>query len=287
MIEILEGGVRHGGTARVAHWWTSRWGWRLAAEVGVLASLFVLYRWVRYLVRDQVPTAFDNLELIRSIEGAMGLLVEQPVNAWSVRSELFVGVVNRYYVYGHFHLMLLVMAGLYLFRHDVYRPFRNLLVGSTALGMVIHWLFPLAPPRLRPDLGFVDTVAEFGPSVYASGSLTADEANRIAAMPSLHAGWALVVALGLMAVCQGRCRRWALLHPAIMTFVIVATANHWWLDAVGGFAVVAIAALHPAARPWTVRRSGAGERGDDRGDRIPVRSVGGDVRHPELVAQSL
>lgn len=74
-----------------------------------------------------------------------------------------------------------------------------------------------------------------------------------------------------------------LAHPVVMTFAIVATANHWWLDAVGGFAVVGLVALHPAARPWEARRSGPGEDPDDRRHGLPVEPVGRDVRHPELV----
>jgi uncharacterized membrane protein len=150
--------------------------------------------------------------------------------------------------------------------------------------MVIHALYPLAPPRMVPGLGFVDTVAQFGPTVYSSGSVTADEANRLAAMPSLHAGWALLVAIAVVSASRHPWRWWVMLHPALMTLTIIATANHWWLDAVFGFSLVAVVALHPKVRPWDARpgRSGARESGNNRSEGIVVEPVGHHVAHAEL-----
>lgn len=285
MISVPVGGAQT-GSAIIARWWSSRTGWRLLTEAGLLFSLYLLYKWVRFLVRDQVLEAFDNLEHIVALERWFGLFVEPQLNRVLISSDSLVWLANRYYVHGHFPVMAAVLIWLYARHSDVYRPFRSLLIGASAIGMVIHAAYPLAPPRMVPGLGFVDTLAQFGPVVYASGSVTADEANRLAAMPSLHAGWALLVAIAVVSASRHPWRWIALAHPVLMTVTIMATANHWWLDAVFGFSVVAITAMHPRMRPWDVRsaRSGAGEAFDDRSDRLVVGTVGHDVRHPELTA---
>lgn len=285
MISVPVGGAQ-AGSSLVARWWSSRAGWRFASELGLLFALLLFYRWVRYLVRDQVLEAFENLERIVAFERWFGLFVEPQLNRLVLSSDALVWLANRYYVHGHFPVMIATLLWLYARHPDVYRPFRSLLIGASAVGMVIHGIYPLAPPRMVPDLGFVDTLAQFGPTVYSSGSVTADEANRLAAMPSLHAGWALLVAIAVVSASGHGWRWWAMLHPALMTITIMATANHWWIDAVFGFAVVAVVALHPRCRPWDARwgRSGPGESGDDRRERVVVEPVGRHVAHPELLA---
>jgi hypothetical protein len=116
---------------------------------------------------------------------------------------------------------------------------RRALILLTASALVVHVLFPLAPPRMRPDLGFVDTGALFGPNVYGppeGGSI----ANQFAAMPSLHIGWAVLVALGLIVATRSRWRWLWVAHPILTILVVVGTANHWWLD--GAVAIVLLAA---------------------------------------------
>ncbi len=285
MISVPVGGAQ-AGTSIVARWWTSRAGWRFASELGLLFALLLLYRWVRYLVRDQVLEAFENLEHIVAVERWFGLFVEPQLNRALVSSDSLVWLANRYYVHGHFPVMAAVLLWLYARHADVYRPFRSLLIGATALGMVMHAVYPLAPPRMVPGLGFVDTLAQFGPVVYSSGSVTADEANRLAAMPSLHAGWALLSAIAVISASRHPWRWLVLAHPVLMTLTIMATANHWWLDAVFGFSVVAVVAMHPRMRPWDVRArpSGPREPFDDRSERVLVEPMGRQVAHPELVS---
>src|SRR5690606_7788368 len=107
---------------------------------------------------------------------------------------------------------------------------RNLMLVQTGLAVVLHVAFPLAPPRMFGDLGFVDTMTVYGPSAYDGAS--AAVANQYAAMPSLHVGWAV-----LIAVVVARCApRWAAViataHAAVTVVVVTVTANHWLLDGV-------------------------------------------------------
>ncbi|MFD8223899.1 phosphatase PAP2 family protein [Streptomyces massasporeus] len=149
--------------------------------------------------------------------------------------------LDQYYMSFHFVVPLAVLAVLYWRRPGDYRWARSALGFATLLALVGFWLYPLAPPRLMPTLGFIDTVhgvQDFSKPDY--GTLTA-LTNQYAAMPSLHFGWSLWcgVVIALLAA------RWWLkalgvLHPLLTFASIVATANHWVLDAAGGAVVVAV-----------------------------------------------
>ncbi len=114
----------------------------------------------------------------------------------------------------------------------MYRRFRNVMIVITTAGMAVHLLLPLAPPRMFPNLGFVDTARVFGPASYGAGSPYKGFANQFAAMPSLHFGWALVIAWAVLLATKSRWRYLVLAHPLITLAAIVLTANHYWLDAV-------------------------------------------------------
>jgi hypothetical protein len=113
------------------------------------------------------------------------------------------------------------------------------LFGTTFSALVIHVAFPLAPPRWFPDMGFVDTLQEHGPKIYDAEAIS-NTANQIAAMPSLHVGWALIGAWAIIKASTSRWRWIAALHPAGMTAAVVLTANHWWLDAIIAALLVAL-----------------------------------------------
>ncbi len=160
-----------------------------------------------------------------------------------------------------------VLAVLYWRRPVDYRWARASLGFATLLALVGFWLYPLAPPRLMPTLGIIDTVhgvQDFSKPDY--GTLTA-LTNQYAAMPSLHFGWSLWCGVVIAIVAP----KWwmkalGLLHPLFTVSAIVATGNHWVLDAVGGAAVVAggfgLSYLFqgPRARVVAVAAEDAGER---------------------------
>ncbi|MER6733729.1 bifunctional glycosyltransferase 87/phosphatase PAP2 family protein [Streptomyces puniciscabiei] len=144
-----------------------------------------------------------------------------------------------YYESFHFVVPLTVLAVLYWRRPVDYRWARASLGFATFLALIGFWLFPLAPPRLMPGLGMIDTVhgvQDFSKPDY--GTLTA-LTNQYAAMPSLHFGWALWCGVVVAIIAP----RWwmkalGLLHPLFTVSAIIATGNHWVLDAVGGAVVV-------------------------------------------------
>jgi hypothetical protein len=154
-----------------------------------------------------------------------------------------------YYTGVHFPLIVLFLVWGFARRPaPEYEWARNLLVLQTGTALMIHLAFPLAPPRMFPQWGFTDTMTVLGPSPYdgASGAI----ANQFAAMPSLHIGWAVLIAY-VVARTGPRWLAWiAGTHAAVTVLVVVITANHWWLDGVVGvlLLVLADAVLRQAGR---------------------------------------
>lgn len=182
----------------------------------------------------------------------MGIFNELDLQELVIRSGGLVEPLNRYYVSVHFPVTVALVVWAYVRRrHDVYPRLRFFLLTTTVLALVIHVAFPLAPPRMLPELGFVDTLAEYGPRVYPADPRHSI-ANQFAAMPSLHFGWALVLSWCIAPTL----RRWWVAvalwaHPVVTLVAITATANHFWLDAgvAGALVVLAAAAWQPRPLP--------------------------------------
>jgi hypothetical protein len=183
--------------------------------------------------------AEENGRQILGLERALHIDIEHWANHTVVTIDWLRDLCDFYYASLHFIAPLTVLALLYWRRPADYRWARSALGIATLLALAGFWLYPLAPPRLMPTLGYIDTVhgvQDFSQPDY--GTLTA-LTNQYAAMPSLHFGWSLWCGL-VVAVLA---RRWwiralGLLHPLCTASAIVATANHWVLDAVGGALVV-------------------------------------------------
>ncbi|MFF7759064.1 bifunctional glycosyltransferase 87/phosphatase PAP2 family protein [Streptomyces griseorubiginosus] len=185
-------------------------------------------------------TAERHGQQILDLERLLHIDIEHWANHAVVKVDWLRNFFDQYYESLHFVVPLSVLAVLYWRRPVDYRWARASLGFATLLALVGFWLYPLAPPRLMPALGVIDTVhgvQDFSKPDY--GTLTA-LTNQYAAMPSLHFGWALWCGVVIVVVAP----RWwmkglGLLHPLFTVSAIVATGNHWVLDAVGGAAVVA------------------------------------------------
>jgi hypothetical protein len=158
-----------------------------------------------------------------------------------------------YYDLLHFPVLIGCMIWLFIRHRDRYGQFRTTLVAFTGLCLLIQ-LVPVAPPRLLPGIGMVDTAALYGQSVYsATGGF---EADQLSAMPSVHVGWAILVAVAIVAVTRSRWRWLAVAYPVLTTIAVVVTANHFWLDGIVAAAVLAaVLAAQAAGRRLTAARS--------------------------------
>ncbi len=146
----------------------------------------------RLLARGESASAYEHALQVHHLERVLHLPSEAWVQGWSPGTRCCT-LANIYYFSVHFPTMIAFLVWGYLFRPRAeYLWARNLVIALTCSALVVHIVFPLAPPRMFPQWGFVDTMAMFGPNAYAgtSGAM----ANQFAAMPSLHIGWAALIA---------------------------------------------------------------------------------------------
>ncbi|MER5910182.1 phosphatase PAP2 family protein [Streptomyces sp. NPDC001982] len=231
----------------------------LVREFLLVAGLFLVYKLGRQLATGHTGEAFHNAHRVWDLERAVHLPDEVSVQSALLHGNAAVHLANTYYATVHFPATLAFLVWLYLRRPAHYVWARRVLAAVTATALILPFTFPLAPPRMLAATGLVDTARLYGPSVY--GPPTSDHlSNQYAAMPSLHFGWALMVAIGLIVATRSRWRWLWLLHPLVTLLVIVGTANHYWLDALAATVLlgIALAVIHPPHR--TASTAGRGAR---------------------------
>ncbi|WP_330175705.1 phosphatase PAP2 family protein [Streptomyces sp. NBC_01498] len=231
----------HAGTSRRPRWW---------AELLLLAVVYGAYSAGRLLARGDVSTAVDHGLAILRIEKAFRLNAEHPLN------RLFTDVpalgIPADFAYATLHYLVTPAVLIWIFRRRAarYRAARTWLMVSTLLGLVGFTLLPTCPPRLLDaGYGFVDTMAQYSSYGWWGAEASAPRGlggmtNQYAAMPSLHVGWALWC--GVLLWRYGKTpllRVLGVLHPLVTVVVVMGTANHYFLDAVAGAAVMGAGAL--------------------------------------------
>jgi hypothetical protein len=229
-------------------WWHGRYGARLLREVAIIAVLLVLYRLGRTFGRDEASRAFANAREVLAIEDRLGIDTELSYQRAVLHHMGVVHMLNRYYASVHFPISVAFLVFVYVRAPKLVANVRYLFMSVTAVALVIHLAYPLAPPRMLG--GYVDTIAVYGPAIYEQSGV-ASVANQYAAMPSLHFGWAVLVAYGVVRALRTRWRWLIVVHPVVTLAAIVLTANHYWLDAVVALGlIVAADALAPAGSRW-------------------------------------
>ncbi|GAA5087858.1 phosphatase PAP2 family protein [Nocardia iowensis] len=255
----LGGGVQFapGGVVERARAAVHGRGGEAVAQLALITVLYLGYRVGRMFTADDTGRAFGNAHGLLGWEDRLGLPEETTVQSIFVQRDFFAIPANFYYATAHFTVAVAVLLWLWVFRPEHYRWTRNLMVALTGAALIVHVLMPLAPPRMLPEHGFVDLAAVYGQSVYGSAE-SGGLSNQFAAMPSLHVGWALLLAFAVVAATRTAWRWLALAHPLVTTVVVVGTGNHYWLDVIVAIGLLAVAALlHPklvptAATAWGV-----------------------------------
>jgi len=213
----------------------------LLRELALVVALLLVYKYGRFLGKDHVDAALRNARDVIGIERTLGVFSEARLQDLVLSDTALIRFLNVYYLVAHVVVTAAAFVWLYVRHPATYRRFRNVLVVITLTGMAGHLLMPLAPPRMFPHLGFVDTARTFGPASYGAGSPYKGFANQFAAMPSLHFGWALVIAWAVLIATKSRWRFLVIAHPVLTLAAIVLTANHYWLDAVAATVLFAFA----------------------------------------------
>lgn len=220
----------------------------LVREVALVATLFFAYRLGRLAITGHDQLAVTNAWWVLDVERTLRLPDEELFQQWALQWPDLLRAANWYYVGVHFPLTAAFLIWGWLRRPpEEYRYARRLLSLLTGLALIVHVAMPLAPPRMLSSLGFLDTMAVFGPSAYGDSSATI--ANQFAAMPSLHVGWALLIAIVVIQTAHTRWRWIAAAHPLITVVVVVATANHYWVDAIAA-ALLLMVALVVVPQPY-------------------------------------
>ncbi|MGW3395520.1 phosphatase PAP2 family protein [Streptomyces hydrogenans] len=215
----------------------------LLRELLLVTGLFLVYKFGRLLANGHETAAFRNADLVWDAERALHFPGEGAVQQLLLHGEPLIRAANTYYAAVHFPATIAFLAWLYWRRPAHYVWSRRVLALLTGAALALHILVPLAPPRMLAATGLVDTARVYGPSVYGAVPEADSMANQFAAMPSLHFGWALMVAIGLIAATRSPLRWWWLLHPALTLLVIVGTANHYWTDALAAAVLLGFALL--------------------------------------------
>ncbi len=228
-------------------------------EVFLVGIATVLYYVSRGLVVERAAEATSRALRVVAVEQRLGIFLwETKMQAWVASSELVAQIFNNIYVYAHLPLIGGVALWLFFFHRRRYVLLRNAFLISGGIGLIIFNLLPMAPPRLLPwplSDQVVDTMVSFSKVNY--DIQPAAFVNRYAAMPSLHFGWNLLLGLGIIWNTKHIwARAFGVVMPATMFVAVVATGNHFILDALAG-TVVALGGLGIAylierlgARPW-------------------------------------
>ncbi|MYH67908.1 MAG: inositol phosphorylceramide synthase [Dehalococcoidia bacterium] len=237
--------------------------WRFTRRTGIQEAVvvviaFLVYFFIRGAVVDRAGEALSNgLDLV-ALERALGFYWEPAWQSWIIDEYWAVRAMNWIYFWGHMPLVVVLAIFLFVWHRSTYGLMRTAFLASGAIGVVIYALYPVAPPRLVPFSGYIDTMAVLDRVGYQAQEAQAF-VNPYAAVPSLHFGWSML--LGGAFAWVGRRHVWivvgGVMWPVLMLFSIVMTANHFIIDAVFG-AIVSLAGLAVAdamrrAQPGAMR----------------------------------
>jgi PAP2 superfamily len=201
----------------------------LANEAAIVLALYALWQFVHERAVTKVAGANEHAVEVWHLEQRLHIANELGVERLFLRHRTVMQFLNLYYAGVHVPAVGIVLVWLFFRHRTQYSPVRNALALLTA-GCLLIQTIPVSPPRLMPQLGFADVAVLLHQSVYGTGG--SGVSNQLAAMPSLHVGWALLVGWAVITLSTSRYRWWVVLHPALTILAVTATANHWWLDGV-------------------------------------------------------
>lgn len=222
----------------------------ILGQVALILLLVFVYFGVRGLTVGSSADAVANAHRIFELEQRLHIDVESTMQTLITDSGALATVANWIYIWGHWPVITITMFWLVTRHSDIFRRLRDGMMISGGIGMVIYATFPVAPPRLAdPDM--IDTVTERSQAyrVLQPPAFV----NQYAAMPSLHAGWDLLVGMAIVAAASTLAVKIiGFAMPILMAVAVVLTANHYVLDVVAGIALAL--AAHVAALALERRR---------------------------------
>jgi hypothetical protein len=210
-------------------------------EAALVFLLFAAWQYVGGLARTHHEGGISHGYAVWHTERAWHLPSELSVQHLITGHPWIIHLSDWYYGGAHLNSMWMFLVWLFIRHRDQYARWRNVVALSTGMCLALE-LVPVAPPRfLTSGTGIVDLPAQYGESVY--GFFDGSDAGQLSAMPSVHVGWAVLIAIAVITASKSRWRWLILLHTGFTIFVVVATGNHFWFDGLAAAAFVVLGML--------------------------------------------
>jgi hypothetical protein len=239
-------------------------GWRdFWLQFAIFWSFYVAYEGSRTLAEGDRYVAMRNALDVRRAQDLLGINWERAIQDWALNGpDIVMAIANWTYFNCQFTTTYALLLFIYFRRNHAFYFIRNALLTTSFAGLVGYILLPTAPPRMLGGLGFVDTLQQT--SVNHQTSIVSFFSNPYAAMPSLHTAYAIIIGCaGVLVFAHPAIRALWVGYPAVVIFSIVATANHWLLDAAVGAFVALFALLFAfAANRGRIPTLGTARAGD-------------------------
>ncbi len=235
---------------RIGRWLPHGYG-DAVKQLGLFVLAELSYEAVRGLADGARDQAMVNGQNVISLEKGLHTFFEPNLQAIFIDHRWIVDFANYMYMNSHFVVTTAFLVWLYVFRNQNFYFVRNMFMVAMALAIVGYALVPTAPPRLFPQEGFVDTITDFAQVNHDSG-LVKLFINPYAAIPSMHVAFSTMIGVTGVLVSRHRITKvlWAA-YPVLVFWVVVVTANHFWIDGAAGLLVAVLSAL--AAREVLAR----------------------------------
>lgn len=213
----------------------------LLPEFLLVAAVYMAYTLGRFAATKHPQGSYVHAQDVWDLERWLHLPSEASVQHAVLGWTHLMDLANLHYQVGYVISTLGSLVWLYVRHPDHYIWYRRFLTLVTFIGLIGHIVYPMAPPRLLAGDQVVDSAQRFGHAVY--GPVGTGLSNQFAAMPSLHVGWAVVCAVGVIVVLRTPWRWLAVLHPIVTTLVVVITGNHFWMDGIIASLIVLVSGV--------------------------------------------
>jgi len=216
-----------------------RWSDLLAAaalEIALVCALFALWQLANSVAHHHIDGGLAAGQWVWHAERWLHLPSETTLQGWVLPHRDVVRAANYYYATAHLTGMVIFLASLWVWHREHYARWRTTMAIFTGLALLVQ-IVPVAPPRLITGTGLVDTAQMYNQSVYQ----LFDFADQYAAMPSIHVGWAVLIAIAAWQCSRGLLRYLGLAHGIATTLVVVVTANHYWFDGIAAVLLLGLA----------------------------------------------
>ncbi len=245
-------------------------------ELAVVMLLYGTWQYIRQLAITKTVGATQNARRLWDLEQDLHMPSEVSLQKVFIDNKPIMQFLNIYYGGVHVPAAGALLIWLFWRHRDRYSSVRTTFALTIAGCLTIQALVPMAPPRFLPDLGFVDAGLKYHLSVYGRGG--SGVSNELAAMPSLHVGWSVLVGVAVVVISTSRWRWLALLHPFFTIASVTITANHWWLDGVVAAMILVLAwAIQHGIRLAVARSRSDARALDDDPSKDPDERAGATV----------